>query len=87
MSKTKAMAVRHVKAAHVGSLIKLRGVVVRVSEVKPLMSVCTFTCDKCGYEIYQEVSNYCIFHRNIKLFRLQHQRLRRSQSVLVMIAK
>lgn len=56
------MAVRNVKSAHVGSLVKLRGVVVRISEVKPLMSVCTFTCDKCGYEIYQEVSDLCYFY-------------------------
>lgn len=55
LSSDKPQSVRNIKSAHVGSLVKLRGVVVRISEVKPLMSVCTFTCDKCGFEIYQEV--------------------------------
>lgn len=60
-SKMKALAVRQVKSSHIGSLIKLRGVCVRVSEVKPLVSVCTYTCDKCGFEIYQEVAWRAIF--------------------------
>lgn len=55
-AKAKSFAVRQVKSSHIGSLIKLRGVCVRVSEVKPLVSVCTYTCDKCGFEIYQEVT-------------------------------
>lgn len=56
VSKKKPFSVRQVRSIHIGSLIKLRGVVVRVSEVKPLISVCTYTCDKCGFEIYQQVT-------------------------------
>ena len=29
--------------------------VTRSSDVKPHISVCTYTCDVCGSEIYQEV--------------------------------
>lgn len=34
----------------------VRGVVTRVSEVKPMMVVATYSCDQCGAETYQPVS-------------------------------
>jgi DNA replication licensing factor MCM7 len=36
----------------IGSLIILKGIVVRADEVKPRISVATFTCDVCGNENY-----------------------------------
>lgn len=57
LSKTKSQAVRQVSARQIGSLINVRGIVTRVSEVKPLVVVGAYTCDKCGYEIYQEVTS------------------------------
>jgi DNA replication licensing factor MCM7 len=51
------MAVREVKGAHLGKLITVRGIVTRVSEVKPLLLVNAYTCDVCGSETFQEVSN------------------------------
>jgi DNA replication licensing factor MCM7 len=47
---------RKVRAKQIGSLVKLKGVVTRVTEVKPLIVVATYTCDRCGWEIYQEVN-------------------------------
>ena len=29
--------------------------VVRVTDVKPLMTVAAYTCEQCGYELYQSV--------------------------------
>ncbi|KAI0929227.1 hypothetical protein AcW1_006223 [Taiwanofungus camphoratus] len=52
-----AMAVREVKGVHLGKLITVRGIVTRVSEVKPLLKVNAYTCDVCGSETFQEVSN------------------------------
>lgn len=52
----KPLAVREVKGAHVGHLIRIRGIVTRVTDVKPLMVVNTMSCDQCGSEIFQEVS-------------------------------
>lgn len=49
------MAVRAIKAAHLGSLLTLRGIVTRVSEVKPFLLVDAYACDSCGAEIFQEV--------------------------------
>lgn len=51
----KAMAVREVKGKHLGQLITIRGIVTRVSDVKPLVQVNAYTCDQCGNEIFQEV--------------------------------
>jgi DNA replication licensing factor MCM7 len=54
--ETRRMAVRDVKAEHVGTLVTLRGIITRVSEVKPLLVVGTYSCEACGYEVYQEVT-------------------------------
>ncbi|KAK7467408.1 DNA replication licensing factor MCM7 [Stygiomarasmius scandens] len=52
-----AMAVREVRGSHLGRLITVRGIVTRVSEVKPLLQVNAYTCDVCGSETFQEISN------------------------------
>jgi DNA replication licensing factor MCM7 len=52
---TPELAIREVGARQIGRLVKVRGMVTRVTDVKPLMSVATYTCDVCGFEIYQEV--------------------------------
>ncbi|KAF7295500.1 DNA replication licensing factor MCM7 [Mycena indigotica] len=52
-----ALAVREVHSAHIGHLITVRGIVTRVSEVKPLLQVNAYTCDVCGSETFQEVTN------------------------------
>ncbi|OJT02543.1 DNA replication licensing factor mcm7 [Trametes pubescens] len=50
------MAVRDVKGTHLGRLITVRGIVTRVSEVKPLLRVNAYTCDVCGSETFQDIS-------------------------------
>uniref|UniRef100_A0A914RN50 DNA replication licensing factor MCM7 n=1 Tax=Parascaris equorum TaxID=6256 RepID=A0A914RN50_PAREQ len=49
----KPLSVREVKAAQVGKLVTVSGVVIRATEVKPMASVITYTCDTCGSETYQ----------------------------------
>ncbi|KAG4044367.1 DNA replication licensing factor [Phytophthora cactorum] len=53
--KFKAVPIRDVKAAKVGALVRIKGMVTRVSTVKPLLTVATYTCEACAYEVYQEV--------------------------------
>ena len=53
-AKEKVLSPRLVKACHLGKLVKVRGIVTRCSEVKPLLVVATYTCEECGCEIYQE---------------------------------
>ncbi|ORZ40250.1 MCM2/3/5 family-domain-containing protein [Catenaria anguillulae PL171] len=54
-SKHPSKAVRDIKAQHIGQLVQLRGIITRVSDVKPLLTVCTYSCDVCGCEVFQEV--------------------------------
>mmetsp|Transcript_11354 Transcript_11354/g.22182 ORF Transcript_11354/g.22182 Transcript_11354/m.22182 type:complete len:797 (-) Transcript_11354:151-2541(-) len=53
--KMEAGSLRNVLAAQIGGLVRIRGIVVRVSDVKPVVQVATYQCDDCGFETYQEV--------------------------------
>lgn len=55
MSTNKCIAIRDVKADSIGKLVTVKGIVTRCTEVKPMMQVATYTCDKCGSETYQPV--------------------------------
>ncbi|XP_072996283.1 DNA replication licensing factor MCM7 isoform X1 [Typha latifolia] len=55
-SKGTPLTIRQVKASNIGQLVKLSGIVTRCSDVKPLMQVAVYTCEDCGFEIYQEVT-------------------------------
>lgn len=50
-----AFAVRQVNGGKIGRLTTIRGIITRVSDVKPLIQVNTYSCDSCGYEIFQEI--------------------------------
>ncbi|XP_064455547.1 DNA replication licensing factor mcm7-like [Ornithodoros turicata] len=56
-SETKPMSVRDVKASSIGKLVVVKGIVTRCTEVKPMMSVATYTCDQCGAETYQPINS------------------------------
>lgn len=56
-SNEKAQSIREIKAEHIGKLVTVRGIVTRCTEVKPMMVVATYTCDRCGSETYQPVSS------------------------------
>lgn len=53
----KPLAVRDIKGEHLGQLLTVSGIVTRVSDVKPLIQVNAYTCDTCGFEIFQEVNS------------------------------
>ncbi|KAI9747517.1 MAG: Mcm2-7 hexameric complex component [Lichina confinis] len=52
----KALAVRYVRGEHLGKLITVRGIVTRVSDVKPAVRINAYSCDRCGCEIFQPVT-------------------------------
>ncbi|PKS06309.1 hypothetical protein jhhlp_007057 [Lomentospora prolificans] len=52
----KALAVRQVRGEHLGHLITIRAIATRVSDVKPVVQVSAYTCDRCGCEIFQPVT-------------------------------
>lgn len=50
------IGLRRIRAEHIGSLLKTRGIVVRASELMPQVTVAVYLCDKCGHEVYQPVT-------------------------------
>lgn len=57
LSLDKPIAIREVKASNIGKLVTVRGIVTRSTEVKPMIVVATYTCDRCGAETYQQVNS------------------------------
>ncbi|KAL8253914.1 hypothetical protein R6Q59_032135 [Mikania micrantha] len=55
-SKGQPFTIREVRASNIGQLVKISGIITRCSDVKPLMKVAVYTCEECGFEIYQEVT-------------------------------
>lgn len=51
------MSVREIKGSLVGKMVKIKGMVTRVSNVKPLAVVAAYSCDKCGHEVFQDVTS------------------------------
>jgi DNA replication licensing factor MCM7 len=56
-ANTDARPIRRILASSIGHLVKARGIVTRVTDVRPKMAVATYTCHVCKCEIYQEVKN------------------------------
>ena len=46
---------RDILADQVGSLVSVKGMITRMSNVKPLVVVAAYSCDSCGNEVFQEV--------------------------------
>ena len=57
MSKKQVLKMREIKAKQIGSLVTIRGIVVRASDVKPQMEVAVYVCDMCGFEVYQVIGS------------------------------
>lgn len=56
-SRQQTLSVREIKADSIGKLVSVRGIVTRATEVKPVMTVATYTCDQCGAESYQPIAS------------------------------
>jgi DNA replication licensing factor MCM7 len=57
LSSEKTESLRNIRAVHIGQLVTVRAMVARVSDVKPMVQVVTYTCEQCSEETYQVVSN------------------------------
>ncbi|KAF8343932.1 DNA replication licensing factor MCM7 [Cantharellus anzutake] len=51
------LSVRRIRGSQIGRLLTVRGMITRVSEVKPLLQVNAYTCESCGSEIFQDIIN------------------------------
>lgn len=54
-AEEQGVSLRDIRSSHLGQLVTIKGMLVRASDVKPYCVVATYTCDKCGCEVYQEV--------------------------------
>ena len=43
---------REIKSNQIGSLVTVKGIVTRASDVKPCIQVAVYACDSCGFEVY-----------------------------------
>jgi DNA replication licensing factor MCM7 len=49
-------AVRQINGSQLGNLVTVRGIITRVSDVRPCLQVNAYSCDTCGHELFQEVT-------------------------------
>ncbi|KAL3921569.1 MAG: hypothetical protein SGILL_002682, partial [Bacillariaceae sp.] len=53
----RGVSLRHVRSRNMGRLVTITGMVVKSSDVKPMLQVAAYTCDVCGSELYRETHN------------------------------
>eukprot|EP00467_Chlorarachnion_reptans_P025418 CAMPEP_0114538230 /NCGR_PEP_ID=MMETSP0109-20121206/30021_1 /TAXON_ID=29199 /ORGANISM="Chlorarachnion reptans, Strain CCCM449" /LENGTH=733 /DNA_ID=CAMNT_0001722213 /DNA_START=132 /DNA_END=2333 /DNA_ORIENTATION=- len=56
-STNKRIPLRSVKSSCIGSLVSVKGIVTRMSNVMPKCTVATYLCETCGHEIYQIINS------------------------------
>lgn len=57
-SSLECIPIREVLSKHIGKLVTIRGIVTRVTDVKPNIKIVCYTCDQCGCESFQPVEGY-----------------------------
>ncbi|CAB4375797.1 unnamed protein product [Rhizophagus irregularis] len=50
------LAIREINGSYVGHLVTVKGIITRVSDVKPFLLVAGYSCEMCGDEVFQEVT-------------------------------
>jgi len=53
----RGVSLRHVRSKSMGRLVTITGMIVKASDVKPMLQVAAYTCDVCGSELYRETHN------------------------------
>jgi DNA replication licensing factor MCM7 len=56
-SKTNLTPLRGLKAGDIGSIVSIKAIVVRNTDVKPFIRVACYACDVCGHEVYQVINS------------------------------
>lgn len=55
--KENPILIRNVKSKDIGSFVSVKGIVTRITEVKPFALIASYTCDQCGMEIFQKIQS------------------------------
>lgn len=56
-SPIETIPLRTLGAKLIGKYVSVKGIVTRCSDVRSEIQVATYVCDKCGFEVYQEVTS------------------------------
>ena len=51
-----SFSLRHIRSDSIGKLVSVKGMITRASDVKPHCEVCAYSCDRCGFEIFQQTA-------------------------------
>jgi DNA replication licensing factor MCM7 len=51
-SKKSILRMRDIRSNQIGSLVTCKGIVTRVSDVRPCIQVAVYACEVCGAEVY-----------------------------------
>ena len=54
-TKEPMMKMREVRAESIGSMVRLRGLVTRITQVKPLLHVAAYSCSQCSEETFKVI--------------------------------
>ena len=54
---TTPIKMREIRAKMIGKYVTFKGMCTRLTDVKPLMEVACYTCEGCGQEYFQEVTD------------------------------
>mmetsp|Transcript_25626 Transcript_25626/g.28760 ORF Transcript_25626/g.28760 Transcript_25626/m.28760 type:complete len:910 (-) Transcript_25626:222-2951(-) len=54
---SRGVSLRHVRSKSMGRIVTITGMIVKASDVKPMLQVAAYTCDVCGAELYRETHN------------------------------
>lgn len=69
------VSVREIRGEHIGKMVKLKGIITRAGDVKPLAVVSAYSCDACGNEVFQEVrqlKSLCFIYQQTFISNLLH---------------
>lgn len=56
LSQRHPVPLRSLRASDLGKLVRIRGIVTRSSDVKPIIDVATYLCEKCGGRTFQNLA-------------------------------
>lgn len=63
--KQPILPMRNIRAVDIGSLVRLRGLVTRITQVKPLIRIASYTCSQCSEETFQIVDSPTFLPRTV----------------------
>lgn len=64
-TKQQTVPMRNIRASNIGSLIRVKGLVTRITQVKPLINVASYTCSQCSEETFQVINSPSFLPRTV----------------------